>query len=146
MAATSIVWGFIISGSPQSERLRKFDNIRVNDLQNIQFKVVEYWQTKENLPSSLDALKNNIYGWTQPLDPQTGELYEYNITGETSFELCANFKTSDIDEHESTKISVPMQIYYENTMENWAHNQGYQCFSRTIDPDIFPPRKLQLIK
>ncbi|MBX4215976.1 hypothetical protein KW797_03430, partial [Candidatus Parcubacteria bacterium] len=73
----SVVGGFFIIGSPTSQRLVRFDQEKTNDLQNIQWQVVSYWQTKQKLPGSLDALKDPISGQIIPVDKQTGAAYEY---------------------------------------------------------------------
>ena len=42
----SIVGGFFIMGSPLTLRMKRFDERRVNDLQNIQYQIVNYYQRK----------------------------------------------------------------------------------------------------
>src|SRR3989338_5261695 len=49
----SIVGGFFIMGSPFTLRMKRFDERRVNDLQNIQYQIVNFYQRKGNLPNSL---------------------------------------------------------------------------------------------
>ncbi|OGZ41890.1 MAG: hypothetical protein A3C80_04290 [Candidatus Ryanbacteria bacterium RIFCSPHIGHO2_02_FULL_45_43] len=137
----ALVAGFFVAGSPQSERLRRFDSERVGDLQNLQFQIVEYWQTKRTLPASLDALSDDIIGFVPPVDPQSGELYEYKVTGDLSFELCAVFNTESegVMQEKSLAIRDPYAVE-----SNWEHKSGRVCFNRTIDPDRFPPRKAVL--
>ena len=42
----SIVGGFFIMGSPLTLRMKRFDERRVNDLQNIQYQIVNYIREK----------------------------------------------------------------------------------------------------
>ena len=140
LTAVIIVAGFVIAGSPQSERLVRFDDQRLSDLQTIQSEVVQYWQAKETIPSSLDSLKNEIRGFTPPVDPETGTAYEYRVTGNMSFELCATFKTSNKNESGTFGQTRPVAVPH-GIADNWQHNAERTCFSRTIDPDLFPPFK-----
>jgi len=135
----SIVLGFVVIGSPQSQRLVRYDDQKINDLRMIQSQVVQYWQSKKAIPATLNDLRDPISGFTIPTDPQSQKEYSYRKTGDVSFELCAEFnlKTS------STEEKVRMQkspVYYEGMIdENWAHEKGTACFQRTIDPDRYPP-------
>jgi len=53
----ALVWGFTLAGSPQNERLRRFDSQRVNDLQMIQTYLTDYWQNKSKLPEKINRPK-----------------------------------------------------------------------------------------
>lgn len=132
-----IVAGFFFAGSPQAERLRRFDDRRVSDLQQIQFQIVEFWRAKKRLPDSLNDLRDEISGFIPQKDPETGESYEYRKKSDLSFELCANFKASG----EREKMGMPRPVLPEGwgAGETWRHEAGYQCFSRTIDPELYPP-------
>lgn len=128
ITSVAIFAGFFVAGSPQKERMRRFDDRRVSDLQTIQFEIANYWQAKSALPESLDQLRDDIRGFIPPSDPESGEPYNYRITGDMSFELCAAFNRP-----------LPAQPF--GFEENWLHDEGRTCFSRTIDPDRFPPLK-----
>ncbi len=132
VVASSIIAGFFIIGSPKTERMRRFDDQRVSDLQNIQWQIVNFWQTKEYFPKDLNELKDDISGWSAPLDPETGKPYEYAINGELSFTLCADFSL------ENDEVPVELLRFPGGGAENWAHPSGKHCFSRTIDPERYP--------
>lgn len=141
-----LVGGFFIVGSPAQQRERRFDERRTFDLQSIQSAIIyEYYQNKQKLPARLDDLKNDISGFTPPVDPQTGQSYEYRVTGGLSFELCADFKTSSQDgtvgigRYPKTAIPAIERGPYLEGQQNWQHGSGRVCFSRTIDPDFFKP-------
>ncbi|HEY4479147.1 MAG TPA: DUF5671 domain-containing protein [Candidatus Paceibacterota bacterium] len=132
----SIVSGFVIMGSPGSQRDRRLDEYRVNHLQSIQSEVIYYWQRKEKLPATLGDLEDPVRGFMMPNDPETDAAYEYEILAPESFRLCATFKT---DSTATGKVPQPSGPYYGN--ETWSHGTGRVCFDRPIDKDLFPPRK-----
>lgn len=68
----AIIAGFFVAGSPQMERLRQFDDQRVGHLQQIQWEIVNYWQAKEKLPTSLADLNDPLRSFTTPQDPEVG--------------------------------------------------------------------------
>ncbi|MDP3792277.1 MAG: DUF5671 domain-containing protein [bacterium] len=147
--------GFFVAGTPQSQRLVRLDERRVSDLQNIQWQIVNYWQRKEVLPETLDDLTDPIGGFVLPVDPETGEQYEYSAMGELRFSLCANFSTSSNGadsriKFESTRPMpvVPAAIYGkphpDDSNNLWSHDMGRACFERVIDPDLYPPVKINI--
>lgn len=131
-----VIGGFVVTGSPMEQRKRRFDNDRVNDIQTVRQEVTSYWQLKGKLPASLSDLRNDIQGYVPPQDPETAQPYEYSVKAPLSFELCATFSASNKDGLGSP-TTYPMDGY-ENMM---MHEAGRQCFSYTIDPDMFPPVK-----
>lgn len=142
-----IVAGFFVAGSPQAERQRRFDEQRVSDLQTIQYQIVNYWQAKEELPPTLEDLRDELLGFVPPLDPETGEPYEYKVVEDKSFELCAVFNLSnEYNEDIAKQILAPARFSslapaQPPSFEIWSHQEGHICFSRTIDSEFFPPLK-----
>ncbi len=135
----SIIVGFFIVGSPAKQRDIRFDEQRVNDLQQIQSQVLDYWTRKSALPKTLDDLNDSISGVVAPLDPQTKAAYTYRKTADLTFELCATFNTSG-DYRGIPKYSVPVASPIgSGVSENWNYKVGETCFSRTIDPTIYKP-------
>lgn len=132
----SIVAGFFIMGSPKEQRLLRFDQEKVSDLQSIQWQIVNYWQSKEALPESLDDLTDPISSFLAPTDRQTGDSYVYEKIGEMEFKLCAVFNMESV----VTDYRAP-QIKLEFGGESWDHGEGEVCFERTIDPELYPLRK-----
>lgn len=141
LTTLAILAGFFIVGSPREERLRQFDERRLSDLQSLQSEIIEYWRVKGTLPESLDLLKDDIRGFTPPLDPETRQAYGYRIIDELSFELCAEFNRSNKDELDKNKRppAPALKFSYVFTPESWQHDAGRACFERTIDPDRFQP-------
>ena len=134
--------GFFIVGTPQQIRAEKQDMIRVNDLESIQWLLVNYWQQKESLPAALADLNDPIRNSVIPLDPKTQQPYEYRATGALSFELCATFAGEREDRLEGERPMMdPTSIAPggKTLPDNWAHAAGRACFQRTIDPELYPP-------
>ncbi len=149
-----VIWSFSVMGSPKNQREWRLDTKRVEDLQNIQYQVINYWQQKEKLPEKLTDLSNPISGYSLPIDPEfeKGNIYEYIIKENLTFELCATF-TRDIQKGwqennyggvrpmyiETKDIAVSSYPYPGGINESWDHKEGRTCFTRTIDKDIYPP-------
>lgn len=140
----SIILGFSVVGSPAYQRSLRQDSQRLSDLQSIQWQIINYYQSKESLPGSLEEIRDPLLGWSIPRDPETNEPYEYILIGQSAkaFELCATF-----DEATPSRGNMPDRDYsfvhptgpFES--ENWNHPAGRHCFDRTIDPDFYPVRK-----
>ena len=137
--AAAIIGGFLIAGSPKEARLRQIDDIRTQNLQEIQSQVVYYWQQKGVLPQNIAALKNNdINIFIAPLDPETGAPYTYTTTGNLSFMLCANFALPSLPDQTTRYTPMPVKPYgIDGIAQNWEHPAGNICFERTIDPDFY---------
>ena len=143
----SIVGGFFIMGSPFTLRMKRFDERRVSDLQNIQYQIVNFYQRKGNLPNNLDELKDPIAGFNIPLDPDSAVSYGYEKvsdlpTGQASlsFKICADFSLSSDAQIDSKGVtrSVPIFLGDDYLNENWQHEKGLVCFDRKIDKDLYP--------
>jgi len=125
----SIVAGFGVLGSPGMQRDLRLDNERVRDLQQIQMRVVDYWQRKQELPATLDGLEEALLSYTNSTDPETEKPYEYTPLAEKTFELCATFA-------QESKAKEYPRMYGGET---WQHDAGRVCFERTIDSDFYKP-------
>lgn len=139
IVAVSVIAGFFVVGSPGEERLYRFDEQRLQDLQMLQGEVVYYWQRKGELPQALEMLEDDIRGVRVPFDPENGAPYEYSVKGELMFELCATFARANdeaVGAFGRTKPMMPEAVYPET---NWSHGEGRTCFERTIDPELYKP-------
>lgn len=135
VVTTLVLAGFFIVGSPKAERMRQFDERRINDLNQIQYNIVNFWQNKGSLPPALADLRDDIGGVYIPVDPETNAAYEYAIKGVLQFELCATFST---DSNAEATLPQPMKTYPTQYNEQWTHGVGRTCFTRTIDTDRYP--------
>ncbi len=156
----AIVAGFIAVGSPASQRAYRFDSQRINDLTSIQGQIVSYWQQKEKLPEALSDLNDALSWFTVPVDPETSQPYEYSVKGimgtkdapsGLSFELCATFSRATRDDKGrgeygygrggftmASPVAYDMAYPIMDGQDNWKHEEGRTCFTRTIDPDKYP--------
>lgn len=124
----SIVWGFAVLGSPATQRLYKYDEQKVNDLMSINNEVANYYSTKGKLPNSLTDISSQYY--IVAVDSQTEKPYEYAKTGNTTYDLCAEFnKESNV-----TDSQIKPVLYGSIT---WTHSAGKYCFSQNINPNIY---------
>ncbi len=150
----TIIAGFVIVGTPRDARLARYDMQKVNDLQNIQWQIVSYWQAKKNLPKTLSELADPISNSFIPVDSQTKTEYEYKITALLSFQLCAVFNSEArkamamaMDGRSGVPIPVyegmPIEVKGEK-QDNWHHTAGRVCFDRTIDPERYLPNPTQV--
>lgn len=143
VAGTALA-GLIMTGSPTDVRRKKFDDVRINDLQIIQSRIIEYWQLNGTLPRSLAIVKDASRAIRLPSDPETKNDYFYQQKGGLQFELCTIFSaemssTASIYEHPIAKPRFSDQRLdrYESFNNDWTHDAGYWCFSRIIDQDYY---------
>lgn len=144
VVSASVIAGFFIVGSPGRERTRRFDDERLNHLQVIQGEIINYWQSKSQLPPGLEDLTDSIRGFRAPHDPETNEPYVYNRKDDLLFELCGTFSLPSEGYNEvsfavPTKPELVRAPYPPDLYSTWEHGIGYTCFERTIDPDIYKP-------
>ena len=129
----TVGYGFYLAGSPQNQRLVRFDDQKISDLQMIQSQLVNYWQQKGTLPATLDALNDPISSFAVPMDAQTHQPYEYRVTAAHAFQICATFNRPSL----ASPVS-PIPGNDLNASSNWQHGAGRVCFDRSIDPVLYP--------
>lgn len=133
VVALSLIYGFVLVGSPNSQRAFRFDDQRVQDLSIIQNSIVfNYFQAKRKLPESLSEIPDGITIVSLPKDPETKAEYEYRKIGNLQYELCAIF--SKPSRGEVNRAAKPTYLPQGALDENWQHGEGRTCFNRTIDP------------
>lgn len=131
--------GFFVVGTPQQARLALFDEQKVQDLQQIQSRVIYIWQQKGTLPGTMSQIADPLSGFTVPTDSQTGAAYEYSTIGAKVFTLCATFNSLG-----GSSGQVRGQANVQSLMQDsWLHNAGHVCFERTIDAQLYPPLNKQ---
>ena len=125
-----VLGGFAVMGSPSTMREMRYDQERVYNLELIQSNIISFYQSKNRLPEDLNELTDPLSGFIVPSDPETNAPYTYQKTDALSFSLCAEFT------HPSPETS---QAEYAYMGDNWDHEAGGTCFSRTVDPERYPP-------
>ncbi len=131
----SIIWGFSVLGSPQTQRLLKYDQQKISDLQNMNNQIQNYYANKGILPNTLEEMSNGNYYITQ-VDSQTQKPYEYIKGGDNkSYKLCAEFNKASDDKN---ILMTPVKQYYDYAaITIWAHPAGQYCFKQTINPNLY---------
>ena len=130
--------GFLIIGSPNQIRMERLDAQKITDLQNIQYQVINYYQTKGRLPENLMEMNDPLSGSVIPKDAQSGQDYGYRVTrAPYSFEVCADFNVAS-DGLSPDEKSMAMHYGVTDMDQNWQHSASQTCFERTIDPERYP--------
>ena len=142
IVAIAVIAGFFVVGSPTEQRVLRFDNERVSDLQSIQWQIINYWQSKERLPETINELRNEISGFIPPRDPVLDTEYGYEKRGAQIFALCATF-SRPTPEKNITIIQPEPKSVSTGQNEVWEHREGRICFERKIDKDLYPPFRTQ---
>lgn len=126
---------FAVIGSPATNRALRYDDTRVQHLQQIQNEIITYRSAKNGLPVSLEAIESALLGGMLPKDPETGVTYEYRAMAGETFELCAVF--SRPSDAQSSRVYYQYPGAREDT---WTHGEGRTCFTRTVDSDYLPTK------
>jgi len=120
LAFILIILGFVLGGTPATQRELRFDIERVSDLQNITYAIEQYASDDHGLPETLEALRAPYMYGADLEDPVTNEMYEYSIVSPTSYELCATFARETDNRYSGYADS------------SWDHGAGRQCFVRAL--------------
>ncbi|MBP7741174.1 MAG: hypothetical protein KA104_00590 [Candidatus Pacebacteria bacterium] len=141
LTLVSIVSGFFIIGTPSHVRMLRYDEQKVQNLTEMQYQIVNYWQLKRALPTDTSKLNDSLTNYSVPVDPQSETPYVYKVESPVSFTLCATFNKPTPDmagkgEYAARSASYPAMG--GGVDENWQHGAGNVCFTRTIDPERYP--------
>lgn len=113
VVAAAVVAGLVISGPPAEQRRLRADERRVSDLQQLSRAIQSYYVETTSLPGELDALVNGWISSGLPRDPETEADYGYEITGDSTFRLCAEFAR---------------ESRADTAGEFWLHGEGRHCY------------------
>jgi hypothetical protein len=121
--------------TPTEVREVKADQETVNDLQDIQWRIEDFYQTNELLPVDLETLYG-AFGAPAATEGRSGYVYE--VTGETTYKICAEFNRN-VNELQQQYRPVPMgnSVGIGNNY-NWDYRAGEWCFNRVIDKELKP--------
>ena len=130
-------YGLWLAGAPSKERARRFDRIRLSDLQQISSAVDQYWMVSSSLPTSLTELKRARGVYVSNItDPETHQPYEYMIKTADSYDVCATFALpSSESDQQSPARYVPMSPPGSDTnaVDFWHHEVGRVCFTPHVN-------------
>ena len=104
----------------------KLDNAVLNDFESISNAINQYYIENEKLPENLAVLKDKteFIRESMLIDPESGEKYQYEVLNESEYELCANFRTSNLEDN-----NLRNNFYGEI----WPHKKGYDCIEKNIE-------------
>lgn len=122
-----IVTGFILGGTPISQRAIALDKSRLSDFSNIKYKIEDYYRDNKTLPASLSSLKGNL----KLQDPETKSNYTYSVTSSTAYKLCTAFSTDSNQEKED--------YYNYSTSDKNSHKKGYDCLEYALSDYVINP-------
>jgi len=129
-ASLAIVVAIFISSlfvvdSPTETRNKKFDNLILDSFNNIDGAINGYYQENEELPANLNELREEYSYLSEDSlrDPVSKVQFDYRVTADDAYELCATFKTSNKNEN-------LMEFSYNK--DRWSHDAGYQCLSQKV--------------
>ena len=117
----SLTLAIVHMESPQITRDKKIDENTLRDFDTINMNVNMYYNNKE-LPESLQELKSDSNLNSDLGSVVSHEDIEYNKLSEAEYELCADFKTSNLND-ENTNLRYG---------SNRLHDKGYDCIEQKI--------------
>jgi hypothetical protein len=119
----SFIGTFFIIESPMTSRLRAFDQTRVYNLSEVKYAIDDYYREYGKLPADLKEL--NVTRGNLPMnDPKTGQSYQYEISGNESYKLCADFDSAN--KGDQADYSYPGN-------NEFLHDAGHVCFDRKVN-------------
>jgi hypothetical protein len=117
VVAATFVAGFFIIDSPTVSRQKNIDQQTVNNLQNIDSSIQNYFAESGKLPQKLEDLQATKFS----VGTQNIKTITYKIQSADAYELCGDFQRSSL-------IDVSSQ--YETFVNDWKHDVGTFCFNR----------------
>lgn len=123
VVGATLVAAIVVLDSPPQQREQRLDARRVQDLQQIGNAIDIYHDRNKALPADLAALRAEMSGWNlAPGDPASAAPYGYEVLGERSYRLCAQFTTD----------TAAAEAPYGPVVDAWKHGAGRQCFNREV--------------
>jgi hypothetical protein len=140
LVIAAIGTGLFIAGSPGRERMVKFDDQRLNELQQIAGAVDAYYEQSNGLPEDAALLKNsNLYYVNSFADPKTGTPYEYRKTSDTTYELCATFDLPTPPKPVPPEPMRPIAKPFGGSAFDTQHAAGRHCFTLNAEERVVRP-------
>lgn len=126
-------WFFV--ESPREARMRRLDQILVNNINSLENAVNSFYSDKGVLPESLSELDGARYFYDRSalIDPESGKEIEYKKIDEKNFEFCAEFRLAS----RPTDIkgrTLPNLAYGMPSSDD--HVAGYDCLRGDLWADV----------
>lgn len=121
----ALISAFVFVESPAETRKIKYDAKIIENFNQIDSGINEYYRLNKKLPDNLDILlkETTFLREENLLDPVSKKKFDYKVADEKTYELCATFMIASKD--------------YENRVDyyldkRWGHNAGYQCLKQKV--------------
>ncbi|HEY9580502.1 MAG TPA: hypothetical protein VIR65_11655 [Rhizorhapis sp.] len=119
----AVVAAVVLVDPPWQERQQRSDEIRQDNLQQIDEMILSYQREHKVLPESFEALSRYSHRML-PTDPETGAPYAYEVLSQSSYRLCANFRAER--RAETGPLLNPSPFAF--------HPAGEKCFLLEVKP------------
>ncbi len=142
MVIAVVAVGLYLAGSPNTERLRRFDEARSQNLMQIAGQIDTFYIEKNQVPDSLDVLVlqsgGKPYGDIHAQkDPRTGVPYEYRVIDKSNYEVCAVFDQVSYGQTQGGDGYPPSMPYPASIVNDqifpWKHGIGRVCFAQNAE-------------
>jgi len=124
----TLVSGLVFVESPNKTRMEKQDSAIATRFNAIQHAVDLFYRAYDRLPEDLNELLRGSHSLREKdiENSADGKEFGYKILTEDTYELCANFQTSNLDDVK--------ECYYPYGPfdEEWKHGEGYKCFEKQV--------------
>lgn len=133
----ALIYSFSQVPSPSEQQKFDMDQIRVVDLGKISREIDRYYSGKLLLPTTLEELKQftSQDQYTSTVlninDPVTKQYYNYSVTGSNTYQICADFATSNTNLDERLKY-YSKNYEYNDFKSSFVHGTGYVCFDKSV--------------
>lgn len=124
VVVATAIYAFTQVGTPGLNRALELDSERISNLTSIKSAIQTYHTKNKTLPANLDDLiKESSY--LKIKDPKTDTQYEYSITSQNSYKLCATFAIDSDDK----KVRRGFRYFPSGyTNKEFKHPKGHHCF------------------
>ncbi len=129
LCAVLVGVSFYIAGTPISQRAINLDKTRLNDFQEIKYRIDNYYRDNQKLPRTLDELGGTVN--SNSIDPESKQKYSYSIKSNSGYQLCTTFST------DSVETGYDEYRYY--ALEDRSHKKGYDCIEYKIEAYLITP-------
>ena len=125
--AVVFVGSFFIMDSPALTRDKNIDGQTISRMKSYVSYIDSYYQKYNMLPNSLSDLSGDLSNYSY--QNTTGINVVYDKTGDYAYQLCADFRNSNLQDPAS---EGDINFNAEGGSSSWAHDKGNKCFSETI--------------
>jgi len=133
--------GFSYSDTPKEVREKATDELQTQNLQDMQWRIVDHYRINKSLPTDTAQL---YVGIQEVAAPQGRAAYTYKVIDEDTYKLCATYLYPS-QVQVGRDMAVPVSTSPDmltNPYNNWDHGVGETCFERTIMKENFPQVKI----